>query len=143
MLSEEDLALLTQLEDLEVSGEPLKPKQKATLNKLRKERDNQAAKSKPSSEVKTNIFGKSDGVVSTYKVNPTSIRFVQVERDILSNKVAVLKLDFRDEVIDRLGSMSQVSETKLIRAAVLALQDMSEQQIIEYIKQVQRNMSGR
>ncbi|GAM71728.1 hypothetical protein JCM19236_6311 [Vibrio sp. JCM 19236] len=35
-----------------------------------------------------------------------------------------------------------MNETKLIRAAVLALADMTDEQVIEYIKKVQRNMVG-
>ncbi|MEZ9922392.1 hypothetical protein AB4342_19970, partial [Vibrio breoganii] len=96
------------------------------------------------SPVKANVFGSVDGgPVSTYKIKPTSVRFVQAERDVLTRRANDLKANSLGLIIERLGSVSQVNETKLIRAAVLALADMTDEQVIEYIKKVQRNMVGR
>jgi spore germination cell wall hydrolase CwlJ-like protein len=141
MLSHEDQELLTKLLNKEANGESLSAKERATqkkLNKLNKV-------SVETSELKANIFGNVDQgkIVSTYKIKPTSIRFVQAERDALARTINKLKTGSIDLIIERLGSVSQVNDTKLIRAAVLALEDMEPEQIIEYIKKAQRNMIGK
>ncbi|MGR5347156.1 hypothetical protein [Vibrio mediterranei] len=138
-----DNELLEQLEALEASGTALKPKQKAALNRLRKAKSTAVKKPVGSQEVQSNIFGQTQGgPLSTYKVSPTSIRFVQPEIDVITRRIEEIKANSLEAVIDRLGSPKQINQTKLIRAAVLALGDMSDESIIEYVKKAQRNMVG-
>ncbi len=146
MLSEQEQSTLDSLTAKKASGEQLKPKERALLVQLQKKAQSKEADSTESKEspVKSNVFGSVEGgAVSTYKIKPTSVRFVQAERDVLSARANDLKANSLGMIIERLGSVSQVNETKLIRAAVLALADMTDEQVIEYIKKAQRNMVGR
>ncbi|EDQ00902.1 hypothetical protein KT99_05397 [Shewanella benthica KT99] len=43
-------------------------------------------------------------------------------------------------IIQELGSLREINDTKLIRAAVLLLADVSDEDLIKAIKQVQLNM---
>ncbi len=89
-------------------------------------------------EIKTNLFGK----VSTSNVNPKAVRFIQKERDLLTERTNSLNINSPHAVVERLGSLKAVNDTSLIRAAVLALIDMDDETLIEYIKQTQLNMIG-
>lgn len=145
MLSEQEHETLKRLIAKKDAGKDLNPKERALLNKLQKKAQSKEANSTESKEspVKSNVFGSVEGgAVSTYKIKPTSVRFVQAERDVLTTRANDLKANSLGLIIERLGSVSQVNETKLIRAAVLALADMTDEQVIEYIKKVQRNMVG-
>lgn len=128
---------LKYLINLEEKGDRLKPKQRALKSRL--EKDLQLSASIPAkSEVKTNLFGK----VSTSAVNPKAVRFLQKERDLLTERTNSLNTQNPHAVVERLGSLKAVNDTSLIRAAVLALVDMDDNTLIEYIKQTQLNMIG-
>ncbi|WP_139686298.1 hypothetical protein [Vibrio tasmaniensis] len=132
--SQEQLKYLINLEE---KGDRLKPKQRALKSRLEKEL--QPSTSMPEkSEVKTNLFGK----VSTSAVNPKAVRFLQKERDLLTERTNSLNTKNPHAVVERLGSLKAVNDTSLIRAAVLALVDMDDNTLIEYIKQTQLNMIG-
>ncbi|EKO3823574.1 hypothetical protein LCE44_27535 [Vibrio harveyi] len=130
----EQLEFLIKLEE---KGERLKPKQRALKNRLEKEFDSSDT-SPQKKDVKTNFFGK----VSTSTVNPKAVRFLQKERDLLTERTNSLNTNSPHAVVDRLGSLKAVNDTSLIRAAVLALVDMDDETLIEYIKQTQLNMIG-
>lgn len=133
----EQLAYLVALEE---KGERLKPKQRALKNRLEKNFDlsiNPTLVEK-TDVVKTNLFGK----VSTSNVNPKAVRFIQKERDLLTERTNTLLINSPHAVVERLGSLKAVNDTSLIRAAVLSLIDMSDEALIEYLKQTQLNMIG-
>ncbi len=128
---------LEYLVNLEQKGERLKPKQRALKNRLEKELEPivHVAEKK---EVRTNLFGK----VSTSTVNPKAVRFLQKERDLLTERTNSLQINSAQSIVERLGTLKAVNDTSLIRAAVLALTDMDDEKLIEYIKQTQLNMIG-
>jgi hypothetical protein len=129
---------LAYLVSLEEKGERLKPKQRALKNRLEKESESNLPSLAEKTEVKTNMFGK----VSTSVVNPKAVRFLQKERNLLTERTNSLNINSPHAVVERLGSLKAVNDTSLIRAAVLALVDMDDETLIEYIKQTQLNMIG-
>ncbi|MHC5780320.1 hypothetical protein [Aliivibrio fischeri] len=133
----EQLAYLVALEE---KGERLKPKQRALKNRLEKNFDLSVTPTlvEKKDVVKTNLFGK----VSTSNVNPKAVRFIQKERDLLTERTNTLLINSPHAVVERLGSLKAVNDTSLIRAAVLSLIDMSDETLIEYLKQTQLNMIG-
>lgn len=132
--AKEQLDYLTELEE---SGERLKPKQRALKNRLEKEILSNVAVLKDK-DIRSNLFGK----VSTSTVNPKAVRFLQTERDLLTERTNSLNINSTHAVVERLGSLKAVNDTSLIRAAVLSLVDMDDETLIEYIKQTQLNMIG-
>lgn len=129
---------LAYLISIEEKGERLKPKQRALKNRLEKECESSLSLVPENKEIKTNLFGK----VSTSNVNPKAVRFIQKERDLLTERTNSLNINSPHAVVERLGSLKAVNDTSLIRAAVLALIDMDDETLIEYIKQTQLNMIG-
>lgn len=129
---------LVYLVNLEERGERLKPKQRALKNRLEKELESSSPLLTEKVKVKTNLFGK----VSTSSVNPKAVRFLQKERNLLTERTNSLNINSPHAVVERLGSLKAVNDTSLIRAAVLALVDMNDETLIEYIKQTQLNMIG-
>ncbi|EGU37259.1 hypothetical protein [Vibrio scophthalmi] len=132
--AKEQLDYLTELEE---SGERLKPKQRALKNRLEKEILSNVSVLKDK-DIRSNLFGK----VSTSTVNPKAVRFLQTERDLLTERTNSLNINSTHAVVERLGSLKAVNDTSLIRAAVLSLVDMDDETLIEYIKQTQLNMIG-
>ncbi|WP_305372825.1 hypothetical protein [Photobacterium leiognathi] len=131
-----------ELTSLQASGTALKPAQKVELKKLKKKLDQQVA-SKSESSTSVNTFGKtSSSKESTSTVNPKAIRFVEAERQVLTRRAENLVANNAELVVERLGSIKKANETMLVRAAVLALADMSDGDLVEYMKQAQRNMIG-
>ncbi|WP_305840396.1 hypothetical protein [Photobacterium leiognathi] len=61
---------------------------------------------------------------------------------MLTRRAENLVANSAELVVERLGSIKKANETMLVRAAVLALADMSDEYLVEYIKQAQRNMIG-
>jgi hypothetical protein len=82
------------------------------------------------------VFGKTP----TTKINPTSIRFVQTERDTLTSRKDTLVANCAEDIVERLGSIRFANETMLIRAAVRALRDIDDNQLLIYMKEAQRDM---
>lgn len=80
--------------------------------------------------------------MSTSTINPKAVRFLQKERDLLTERTNSLQINSAHSIVERLGSLKAVNDTSLIRAAVLALTDMDDETLIEYIKQTQLNMIG-
>ncbi|GAD28528.1 hypothetical protein [Photobacterium leiognathi] len=131
-----------ELTSLQASGTALKPAQKVELKKLKKKLDQQVA-SKSEASTSVNTFGKtSSSKESTSTVNPKAIRFVEAERQVLTRRAENLVANNAELVVERLGSIKKANETMLVRAAVLALADMSDEDLVEYMKQAQRNMIG-
>ena len=131
-----------ELTSLQASGTALKPAQKVELKKLKKKLDQQVA-GKVQVSTSVNTFGKtSSSKESTSTVNPKAIRFVEAERQVLTRRAENLVANNAELIVERLGSIKKANETMLVRAAVLALADMIDEDLIEYMKQAQRNMIG-
>ncbi|WP_318475974.1 hypothetical protein [Photobacterium leiognathi] len=141
-LNVQEQAKYEELTSLQASGTALKPAQKVELKKLKKKLDQQVA-GKTEAQSTVNTFGKaSPSKVSTSTVNPKAIRFVEAERQVLTRRAENLVANNAELVVERLGSIKKANETMLVRAAVLALADMSDEDLVEYMKQAQRNMIG-
>ena len=113
----------------------LKPAERAQLKNLERKLKSEE-KSQVSSQVKTNLFGK----IATTKVHPKPIRFLEHEITGLATRRDSLKTNQPEMIIQELGSLREINDTKLIRAAVLLLADVSDEDLIKAIKQVQLNM---
>ena len=113
----------------------LKPAERAQLKNLERKLKSEE-KSQVSSQVKTNLFGK----IATTKIHPKPIRFLQHEMAGLATRKDSLKTNQPEMIIQELGSLREINDTKLIRAAVLLLADVSDEDLIKAIKQVQLNM---
>lgn len=117
-------------------NEAFKAAEKALFKKLEKKFSDPRPDSGSSSGSQPNEFGRKP----TTKINPKAIRFVQAERDSLTSRKDSLVRDSSEMIIERLGSLKYANDTMLIRAAVLSLVDMPDAQLIEFMKQAQRNM---
>lgn len=133
----------SQLKEKRAKNEALKPAEKALLKRLekklqpkREEVKSSKVELNESTVKKVNAFGKTP----TTKINPKPVRFVQAERDALTSRKDSLVRDSSEEIVERLGSLKFANDTMLIRAAVLSLMDLSDNALIEYMKQAQRNM---
>lgn len=113
----------------------LKPAERAQLKNLERKLKSEE-KIQVSSQVKTNVFGK----IATTKVHPKPIRFLEHEIVGLATRKDSLKANQPEMIIQELGSLREINDTKLIRAALLLLADVSDEDLIKAIKQVQLNM---
>ena len=113
----------------------LKPAERAQLKNLERKLKSEE-KIQVSSQVKTNVFGK----IATTKVHPNPIRFLEHEIVGLATRKDSLKANQPEMIIQELGSLREINDTKLIRAALLLLADVSDEDLIKAIKQVQLNM---
>ncbi|AQS39740.1 hypothetical protein Sps_04655 [Shewanella psychrophila] len=125
---------LDELLEKKKSG-TLKPAERAQLKNLERKLKSEE-KSQVSSQVKTNLFGQ----IATTKVHPKPIRFLEHEITGLATRRDSLKTNHPEMIIEELGSLREINDTKLIRAAVLLLADVSDEDLIKAIKQVQLNM---
>ena len=113
----------------------LKPAEKAQLKNLQRKQKSEENDANQHS-VKTNVFGQ----IATTKIHPKPIRFLEHELTGLATRRDSLKTNQPEMIIKELGSLREINDTKLIRAAVLLLADVSDDELIKAIKQVQLNM---
>ncbi len=113
----------------------LKPAEKAQLKNLQRKLKSEA-KEDNEHAVKTNVFGK----IATTKIHPKPIRFLEHELIGLATRRDSLKTNQPEMIIEELGNLREINDTKLIRAAVLLLANVSDYELIKAIKQVQLNM---
>lgn len=86
---------------------------------------------------RTNEFS----IKPTTKSATTPVRFIASEQALMTKILDNLKDNNEELVLQNLGgSLKDLNKTKLIRAAILALDDLSPKQIVDYIKQVKINM---
>lgn len=126
---------LNELLDKQTQG-PLKPKEKARLKVLQRQQKRQDTEKQSDNIAKTNVFGK----IATTKIHPKPVRFLEHEITGLATRRDSLKTHCPEMIVQELGSLKEVNDTKLIRAAVLLLANVSDEDLIRAIKQVQLNM---
>jgi hypothetical protein len=135
-----DPVKLEELRKIRESGQKLEVAQKIELQRLEKLEaklgDTSSGSPVDTPKVASNVFGKTP----TTKINPTSIRFVQTERDTLTSRKDTLVANCAEDIVERLGSIRFANETMLIRAAVRALRDIDDNQLLIYMKEAQRDM---
>jgi hypothetical protein len=95
-----------------------------------------AIKQQNKTNFKKNIFA----TQATTKINPLPIRFTKNDRTRLSNLANDLKNDNKELIIDELGDLREINDTKLLRAAVLLLVNTPHKEIIKAIKLVKKDM---
>lgn len=110
------------------SGEPLKPAEKALLSQLEK------AKGQSKGKPKTSLTSEPDNAKKAKLV-----RFVVAERKLLEERCEALKEESQESIKASLGSVSAASEDLMVRAAVLALEGMSDKKLIALMKKAQMN----
>lgn len=127
-----------KLDELRIkqSAGKLKPAEKAQLKNLQRKVKSVEKSDCDSHSVKTNVFGQ----ISTTKIHPKPIRFLEHELIGLATRRDSLKTNKPEMIIEELGSLREINDTKLIRAAVLLLADVDDEKLIKAIKQVQLNM---
>ncbi len=114
----------------------LKPAEKAQLKNLQRKVKSVEKSGNDSHAVKTNVFGQ----IATTKIHPKPIRFLEHELTGLATRRDSLKTNEPEMIIEELGSLREINDTKLIRAALLLLADVDDEKLIKAIKQVQLNM---
>lgn len=130
-MTDDEIMLMNELDNrVKLTGA-----EKAKLKVLKKK----ANKGEPKKEEKVptkNVFA----IRPTTQLKPLPIRFSEHERAGLSELANDIISAELEQVIMELGSVRDVNETKLIRAAVLLLKDRSHQEIIAAIKEVKLSM---
>ncbi|NQY65397.1 MAG: hypothetical protein HRT38_17100 [Alteromonadaceae bacterium] len=126
-MKDEDLILLEELEN----KTNLTPVESARLKIIRRA----VLKDKPKFK-KTNVFA----IEATTNMNPVPIRFTQREKTGLIELRNDIKRNNPELIIMELGSERDISNTKLIRAAVHLLKEITHEEIIKAIKDIKLNM---
>lgn len=124
---------IQELESLKGKGK-LSPKEKARIKAL--ERKAKAETKKESSSPASNVFA----TKPTTKIAPLPIRFSDGERTGLRTRGDSIKANSAEMVVMELGSLRDINETKLIRAAVHLLKDRTDEEIVQAIKDVRVGM---
>ena len=105
---------------------------KVLERELKQQQKNESSESKP----KGNVFA----TQPTTKINPLPVRFSNGERIHITEIGNDIKTQNQELVINELGSLNDINDTKLIRAAVYLLGERSHEEIVDAIKQVKLNM---
>lgn len=114
----------------------LSPAEKAELKVLQKQA------SKQQKAVSDNAPSNEFGITKTTAVKPYPIRFTETDHNLLSSMSDNLINHHSDEVQQQLGSLREINKTKLIRAAIHALNECSPAEQIAFIKDVKFNMAS-
>lgn len=114
----------------------LSPAEKAELKVLQKQ------VSKQQKAVSDNAPSNEFGITKTTAVKPYPIRFTETDHNLLSSMSDNLINHHSDEVQQQLGSLREINKTKLIRAALHALNECSPAEQIAFIKDVKFNMAS-
>ena len=114
--------------------------EKAELNSLKVRLDKEKSRMlKKEGKGRPSAFG----LVATTKTNPLPIRFLENERVGLSVIRDTLVSEHAEYIIQELGSLNEINETKLVRASVEILNEIIKTdpcRIIDAIKRVKMNM---
>lgn len=120
------------------AGEELNSKERVFYNKTKNAlRAKSAPKTtaEPEARVKVNTFGSAQN----NEVKAKLIRFVSNERAALRSRKDQLIANSAQDVVQVLGSVKAASEDLLVRAAVLSLRDLTDQQLLDLLKEAQIN----
>ncbi len=77
----------------------------------------------------------------TTDVIPYSVRFTQADHDVLDKRISALLANWMGELEAKFGrGNGAFSKTKLIRAAVALLEQRSDDEIIEAVERLKKQM---
>lgn len=128
-----------QLELAELKAQSkLKPKEKARLKILERKANKLEQEEKTEKESKSpnrSVFA----VQPTTEIPPTPVRYTEAERTVLRTLADDVKAVSQEQVKAVLGKISEINETKLIRASVLLLRKHSDAEVIDAIVAVKRS----
>ena len=128
-----------QLELAELKAQSkLKPKEKARLKILERKANKLEQEEKTEKESKSHnrsVFA----VQPTTEIPPTPVRYTEAERTVLRTLADDVKAVSQEQVKAVLGKISEINETKLIRASVLLLRKHSDAEVIDAIVAVKRS----
>lgn len=130
-MTNDEKQLLAELE----AKSKLGPKEKAQLKNLKLQLKKEKAKEEPGNKI-SNVFG----TEATTTIKPLPIRFSSSERAGITTRGKDIKANNKELIITKLGREGEVNDTKLIRAAVLLMQQHTDEEIIDAIQQVKLNM---
>ena len=99
-------------------------------------KEKQAQREIEVTKTKPNVFA----IKPTTKLKPLPIRFSSDERAGLTELANDIKAERAELIVGELGSLREINDTKLIRAAIHLLKQHSHCEIIDAIKQVKMNM---
>lgn len=134
-LSDIEKAKLVELVNKSKNGR-LTPLEAAEFKQLQRKDKKTSRQAEASKSPTTNVFGK----VATTKISPTPVRLLQIEKAALKTRADTLISEDPELVISELGQLREVNNSKLIRAAIWLLKDVSNKELISAIKEVQMNM---
>lgn len=125
----------SQVDELKAKKK-LSPIERAQLKAL----ERKARKSQKPETVENQSKGNIFATKPTTKINPLPIRFSNSERAGLTTLADDIKNGNLEMIITELGSVREINDTKLVRAAVYLLKQRSHEEIIQAIKQVKLSM---
>lgn len=99
-------------------------------------KEKQANKEVVDTKTVANVFA----IKPTTTLKPLPIRFSSDERAGLTELANDIKAENPELIVSELGSLREINDTKLIRAAIHLLKQHSHNEIVDAIKQVKMNM---
>jgi hypothetical protein len=120
------------------AGEELQSKERVFYNRMKntlRAKNKPETTVEPESRVRVNTFGSAQ----SNEVKPKLIRFVSNERAALRSRKDQLISNSAQDIVQVLGSVKAASEDLLVRAAVLSLRDLNDQQLLDLLKEAQIN----
>ncbi len=121
--------LRAELAELENSGSGT-PATRSKIAVLKKKISKLEKKGSP--EKKENAFAKQ----STTTATAARIRLLNTERSYMANRMDSIKINHQDLVLDLFGDMRHINETKVIRAAIMLLENATDEELVHTIKRV-------
>ena len=112
------------------------PTEKAQIKALERQLKKESQKGPAAGDQTANVFA----ITATTKISPLPIRFTATERAGLTTLRDDLRSQAAEQIVTELGSLNEINDTKLVRAAVLLLQERTPDEIIAAIKEVKLNM---
>lgn len=133
-LNQEELAELARLSAIEAPT----PLEAGQLKKLQKKQDRAAQESGGLTEDHgRKVFAIQQ---TTSQVRPYPVRFLDYEHKGFENRLKTLVAENHDEIMERFGTTKDFNKTKLLRALAYLMDQHSDQELIDAIYEVRRNM---